>query len=348
MFSFTHSRMSKKAETQIPKATHYGELEIGGVKLGCAVLDDGTRVFSEKAIALALNQRGGGSYWQKRKEKGATIPQYLSHSLLSDFIDDDMRLKLSESINYESKSGTNAIGIRANLLPIICDIWIKAYQNGASKFTEKQKETAEIAYILLKGFALVGVTALIDEVTGYQNDREKYELQKILKAYISEELLAWQKTFHDEFYKQIFRLNNWDYTARGIKSRPGVVGLWTNQLIYLKLPNGVLHALKISVPKTSTGKDAARLHQKLTADEGREHLKLQINAVTTLMSVSDNWDDFMRLFNKKFGQLALPFSETKKTIKIVEIIANKDFDQTLKAALAVPAPVKTPRKKKPD
>ena len=69
----------------------------------------------------------------------------------------------------------------------------------------------------MRAFARVGITALVDEATGYQYEREHDELQKILKAYISEELLPWQKRFPDIFYKELFRLNGWNYTVNGIK-----------------------------------------------------------------------------------------------------------------------------------
>jgi hypothetical protein len=38
----------------------------------------------------------------------------------------------------------------------------------------------------------------------------------------------------------------------------------------------------------------------LTADVGHPHLDRQIVAVTTLLSVSDTWADFSKLFSKKF------------------------------------------------
>ena len=50
-------------------------------------------------------------------------------------------------------------------------------------------------------YMVVSIIALVDEATGYQYTREKDELQKILKAYIAEELLPWQKRFPDEFFK---------------------------------------------------------------------------------------------------------------------------------------------------
>ncbi|MGZ7317544.1 P63C domain-containing protein, partial [Streptococcus pyogenes] len=106
--------------------------------------------------------------------------------------------------------------------------------------------------------AKVGVTALVDEATGYQYERERFELQKIFKAYISEELLKWQKMFPDDFYMEIFRLNGWSYDVQSIKRRPGVVGKWTNELIYKRLPDGVLEELKRRTPKTKKGQYKAR------------------------------------------------------------------------------------------
>lgn len=43
------------------------------------------------------------------------------------------------------------------------------------------------------------------------------------------------------------------------------------------------------------------LHQSLTEDIGRQHLKNQIVEVTTLMSVSDNKEQFKQLFDRMYG-----------------------------------------------
>ena len=55
-------------------------------------------------------------------------------------------------------------------------------------------------------FAKVGIIAFIDEVTGYQELRERDELTTLLSLYLTEERLAWAKMFPEEFYKQIYRL----------------------------------------------------------------------------------------------------------------------------------------------
>ena len=94
----------------------------------------------------------------------------------------------------------------------------------------------------MSAFAKVGIIALIDEIRHYQEDRERDELTKLLAVYLSEERLAWAKMFPEEFYKQIYRLRGWPYPA-GVKRTP-LVGKITNEIVYEKLPTGVLGELR--------------------------------------------------------------------------------------------------------
>ncbi len=48
--------------------------------------------------------------------------------------------------------------------------------------------------------------------------------------------MPWKQRFPDVFYTEMFRLNGWDFTVKGIKKRPGVIGTWTNKLVYQQLP----------------------------------------------------------------------------------------------------------------
>lgn len=296
--------------SKILKATHQGELDLNGFKISCAVLEDGSRVLVNRSLANAFGIKGSGAYWQKKKEeKGALLPEYLSAKYLEKFIKDDLLLKLTEPVPYENNQGVETEGIKADLLPDICDIYVKAGENGALK---NSPEIAENAYNIILAFSKVGITALVDEATGYQYEREKDELQKILKAYISPELLPWQKKFPDLFYKELFRLNGWEFTIHGIKKRPGVIGTWTNKLIYEQLPNGVIDELKSKTPKNESGNYVARLHQNLTPNVGDEHLAAQLNQIVTLFMLSDNmkdmWGKFEKLKLRQSGQMELPFS----------------------------------------
>lgn len=287
------------------KATHDGKLSIGDFVINCSVLEGERRVVSEGSLSKAFGIKGGGAHWRRKKLAGdtsAVLPGYLSAGYLKPFITKELQNKLSSAVDYETSKGAKATGVDATVLPEICDVYIKAKESGI--LNASQMAVAEKAYILLKGFATIGIIALVDEATGYQEVRDKNELQKILKAYISEELLPWTKRFPDEFYKEMFRLNKWDFNPVSVK-RPSVIGTWTNKLIYKQLPKGVLKELKTNTPRDSKGRTKHRFHQLLTDEIGNPHLEKQLVSVITLMNVSSDWDDFQRLFAKKYGQQVL-------------------------------------------
>ena len=106
---------------------------------------------------------------------------------------------------YKGVRGRKFLPFEASLFVDLCTAYIDAMHDGVLQ-TEKQVQTAKKLYAIMTAFAKTGLVAVIDEVTGYQADRDRDALQKVLEAYISEELLPWAKRFPDEFYKQMFRL----------------------------------------------------------------------------------------------------------------------------------------------
>src|SRR5699024_6413366 len=140
----------------------------------------------------------------------------------------------------------------------------------------------------------VGIDALIDEITGYQNVREKNALQKLLNIYVEELFQPWERRFPEEFYKEIFRLKGWTYT--GSSRRPHAVAKITNEFIYSFLPDNVIKEVR----KRRTGNE--KLHQWLTSEVGLSHLEKQITSTTTLMRASDTWEEFEKLFNRSFNR----------------------------------------------
>lgn len=284
---------------KIPKATHTGEITLGDHIISCANLDNGKRVLIERSVATALGKKGGGAHWRRKKESrnGAMLPEYVSAKNLAPYIDREVQEKLLQPITYGSKAGKKAQGISAELLPEICSIWLKARENGA--LTKTQIPTAKKAEILMRGLAHIGIIALIDEATGYQEERDRDELHKILEAFIAKELLPWTKRFPDEYYRQLFRLMGWQYSPPSVK-RPQLVGKITNQIVYDKLPRGVLDELKIRNPVTRRGYRKHRHHQFLTEAIGNPHLEKHLASITTLMRASSNWRNFQGLMERAF------------------------------------------------
>lgn len=283
-------------------------LRLGDNTLECYVLEDGSRVFSGNGLQKALNFPGsaGGSALVKMLNAGK-----LGEKLTYDIID---KIENRKEFVRPGSGGrlSKTYGYDATLLIDICNLLIECREKGI--LTPKQEEYARTAQIIISSVAKVGIIGLIDEVTGYQHQREKDELQKILQAYIAEDLLPWQKRFPDIFYRELFRLNGWDYTLGSIKKRPGVIGTWTNKLIYEQLPPGVLKELKERTPKSAAGNATARYHQSLTEDIGEPNLSAQINKTVTLFQLSDNmahmWKQFKRLQERQAGQeqIDIPFT----------------------------------------
>lgn len=290
---------------KLQRATHQGELDIKGtgLKIPCAVLEDGTRVLRERSVATALGRKGSGAHWQKKRtiEKGAFLPEYVSVRNLEPFIDNETREMLLNPIAYRTKAGSTAQGINATLLPKICDIWLKAREKGA--LSESQQITAKKAEILVRGFAHIGIIALVDEATGYQEVRDRLALQKILEKYIAKELQPWAKRFPDDFYKEMFRLKDWQYSPLSVK-RPKLVGRLTNDLVYARLAPSVLDELKRKTPRGETGQLKHHFHRWLTPDVGHPKLAEHLAGVIALMRASPSWPGFYRLLQRalpKYG-----------------------------------------------
>lgn len=286
---------------KIPKAIRTGVLKIGNIEIPCAVLEDGRRVLSRRGTDQAMG-RGRGGYEYRRPgvgEGGAKLPGFVGARNLAPFIPNDLRVALSSPIIFRPpQTGKAAHGIEATLLKGICEVWINA--GSAGKLSKAQEPLAERAALLMRGFAHVGIIALVDEATGYQEDRDRDALQKILELYIAPELLPWTKVFPNDFYRELFRLKNWQYSPMSVK-RPQYVGKLTNELIYDKLPQGVLDELKSKNPVLPKTRRRRHKHfQFLTEDVGNPHLKNQLVAVITLMRASAGWKQFKRNFARAF------------------------------------------------
>ena len=68
----------------VAKATHMGQLEIGDSIIPCAVLEDGRRVLSQRAVNAALGRGPSGS--QYSGVGAEEVPPYLAPKMLKPFI----------------------------------------------------------------------------------------------------------------------------------------------------------------------------------------------------------------------------------------------------------------------
>lgn len=96
--------------SEIRKALYEGKLPIGDIELDCAVLDNGIRVLSERAVHRSFKSKRGGSHWRRIKENpdGANLPSFLSAKNINPFISKELMMALSSPIKYMSSGGRNS------------------------------------------------------------------------------------------------------------------------------------------------------------------------------------------------------------------------------------------------
>jgi hypothetical protein len=280
-------------------------LVIGDVAIECYVLDDGTRVLTQAAFlqALGRHRRPMG----RREESVEGLPPILQAKAIQPYLPSDIVNK-ARSISFRLPQGGRASGYNAELLPDVCEIYLAARAAGALPYN--QQHVAQAAEVLVRGLARVGIIALVDEATGYQDMRTKNALAKILEEFVDKELQPYLKTFPDDFYKELCRLRGLPYSADNV-SRPQYFGLLTNDVVYKRLAPGVLEELKKQQEKGATGRGKHKLFQRLTQNVGYPKLREHLGSVTTLMKLSKDWDDFKgkldQVHPKPGDQAVLPF-----------------------------------------
>lgn len=292
---------------RLPQATHSGMLSIGGIELPCYVLENGDRILSTRGVMKSLNRS-----WRGRKYGGTELPVFLEAKNLKPFIGNDLGLVLT-AIDFKTETGMRAEGFRAAILPTVCDIYLQARQHGA--LTGSQESIAQQCEILVRSLATIGIVALVDEATGFQNVRPQDALQQYLEKIIRKELAVWAKKFPDEFYENIYKLRGWPWAGMS-KNRYSAVAGYTRDLIYERMAPGLLKELEQKTPKDEKGNRDNKLHQWLTEDIGDPMLASHMQSILTLQRLAIangwGWQKFMnmvdQIMQRKGHTLEMPFN----------------------------------------
>jgi hypothetical protein len=271
------------------EATHFGVLRVGDEVIECAVLEGGIRVINQGTLLRAL-----GRNERPKSVDGSTV---LFATNLQPFVSPALAENLAQPLRYTIPGRGRAVGYRAELLPQICEVYLDAKIE--NKILKAQEPAVRAAEVLIRGLARVGIIALVDAATGYEERRARDELQRILETYVVAEMRPWIKTFPDDFFRQIYRLQGWEYKPGTVKRTP-YVGKLVNKYIYEQLPPGVLEGLEERNPRNERGNRTRRHHQFLSEDTGNRHLNMQISTVTTLMRMATDKQDFEELFERAF------------------------------------------------
>jgi len=285
--------------TGIKKATHGSPdhpLRIGGTEIPCYVLEDETRVLSQRGLISGLGMKYGSQAGGADRLVG-----FLTGKGISPFVSAELLALIENPIKFRHPGGGNlANGYPATILADICDAVLDARK--ARALQKQQEHIADRCEILVRGFARVGIIALVDEATGYQRDRAKDALAKILEDFIAKELQPYLPTFPADFYEEMFRLRGLDYPTGSVR-RPQYFGVLTNDLVYKRIAPGVLAELKRV--KLESGRQRDKLFQRLTSNLGYPKLREHLGSVVTMMKLSPTWHAFMENLDRlhpKYGE----------------------------------------------
>lgn len=277
-------------------------VDLGGTKLPCAVIQGPNgiqRVLSENGITNAiLGSRSGASKRLKKagESEGAPVPLFVAPRQLKPFISQELIDGPLKPIDYVD--GDRVVrGYDSSILVAVCGVWLQARREGALQ--KQQLGKAQAAEALTLALADTGLVALIDEATGYQDDRAKDALAKIFANFLAKERQKWALTFPIDFYKEIYRLRGWKFEPWNTK-RPSVIAHWTDDFVYDRLAPGITDELRDKNPVGETGRRAHKHHQWFNPERGHPKLKEHIAGVIALLRSADDWKSFKKALDRAY------------------------------------------------
>lgn len=265
-----------------PFAKFKGQLMFGDNPVDCYVLDTGERVVAMRGAVKAVANKDHGK-----------LGDFTGSKVIKPYINSDLALGKSVIDFTIPGSAFLGKGITSDGFTDLCSAYADALMANALK-TEKQKVVAARCILLLTGFAKVGLTALIDEATGYQRFRENDALQVKLSAYLNDELRPWQKFFPDALWEEFGRLTKWQGP---LHLRPRWWGKLVNELIYEALDKEIANYLKNNKPSPRYGEN---YHQYFSDDFGVNKLREHISIVLGMAYASRSMLELRRRVAHRF------------------------------------------------
>jgi hypothetical protein len=282
---------------EMPSARSEGILPMGDIQIECYVLKDGRRLIHKRGMAKALGMKseGGNVFLRTMNRKG-----------LGSVISPELREKIENPINFKPITQDLAHGYEATVLIEICDAIWQAGKEG--KLSSTQAFLAFQAEIIVRSCAKVGIIALIDEATGFINDKRKEEYKELFREFIRNECREWEKEFPDQLTDIMYRLYR---LPRGVnKNRhPQFFGRFIRKYIYAPLANSngaVLELLDEKNPVVyKNGGRRYKMHQFLTDTVGLTAFRQHLWQIIGIGNAAKTKEGFDRAFKTAFPEAGM-------------------------------------------
>jgi hypothetical protein len=220
-----HARWKQVGD--VPEAGHQGTLVIGDRELEVYVLEDGRRLLHKRVMghALGLKSAGGNAFMKMISSQG--VRSQLTEELVE---------KIEKPVIFRAFNGDLAHGYEAAVLIEVCEALIKARESDT--LTKRQLFLAIQSEIILRAAAKLGIIALIDEATGYSDNKRKDEYRQLFQEFLRDEFAQWERPeFPDKFFDMIYKLYNLKRKNPDSSKHPQFFGKFIRKYVYYPLAN---------------------------------------------------------------------------------------------------------------
>jgi hypothetical protein len=264
-------------------ASHCGVVYFGDLDCEAVVLTTGERGYVRKQVAKLLGVHENNTGHRFRQ-------------ILADF----SPKSLSELDKFQSPillpSGRRAQFFPAGVITQIASGVIDAALDHT--LHRARRKLVPNCMKIMRALATTGEVALIDEATGYQHHRAPDALQELISKLLRQSCASWERRFHPDYYRALYRLFNWRYQGHE-QNPPHVIGQITLRWVYGPvLPEDLLGEIR-------NRKGISQKHHQWLSEQGLAHLESQIHAVTAIARSSMNYRDFARRCEAAFAGAAL-------------------------------------------
>jgi hypothetical protein len=268
-------------------AEYPGLLKLGDeYQLPCFVLSNKKRVLIMREVVHLLTGNRKGGF--ERYTNAAGVREWMPQK----FVD---RPHKEAAIAFRV-SGQIAYGYEADDVIAICEAYLKARQTGTIKPT--QHGLAERAEVIIRACAKTGLVALIDEATGFQAVRDAEDLQVRIRAYLSDTLNEWTRTFPNEFFDNFYRLEGRPVPVPR-KPYPKRFGRYVMQFVYDTLDPGIADWLRKNNPNPQWKEHH---HQWFNKEFGYPKLKFHLMEVMGIQKASTTLERFKENIARAYAE----------------------------------------------
>lgn len=282
---------------RLPEASHQGQLKIGDIELDVYVLEDGRRLFHKRGIAraLGLKSEGGNAFMKTISRKG-----------IGSVMSQELRLKIESPILFKGLGSDPAHGYTAETLIEVCDMLVQAWRE--DKLPPSQHFLAAQAEMIIRSAAKVGIYALIDEATGYIENKRKDAYRELFSQFLRDEFRQWEQEFPDKFFEMVYRVYGLKRKDPKSFKHPGFFGNFIRKYIYHPLANtngAILEELDKKNPVVyASGKRKYKFHQFLTDEIGLPAFRQHLWQVVGIGSSVSDKHQFDKAFYRAFPEAA--------------------------------------------